>query len=63
MSLTEDIRILALAKTFLNHINGEMVSLYKSDLRSSTAGDDQMKILDAERTHLMEFIDSVEGKV
>lgn len=63
MSLTEDIRILALAKTFLNHINSEMVSLHKTGLRSPTEGDDKMKNLDVERTQLMEFIDSVEGKI
>lgn len=63
MSLNEDMRILASAKTRLNHIDRELMTLHETDLRHSTVSVHEVMNLVMERTYLTNFVDRMEEKI
>lgn len=63
MSLNEDMRTLASAKTRLKHIDNELKTLHETDLRHSTVSVHEAMELVMERSRLMEFIIEKEGEI
>lgn len=63
MSLNEDMRTLAAAKTRLNHIQRELEEFHETDLRGSTVSIHEAMELVIEQSQLMEFIVKLEAEI
>lgn len=63
MSLNEDMRTLAAAKTRLNHLERELEEFHETDLRGSTVSIHEAMELVIEQSQLMEFIIKLEAEI